>query len=161
MPLLTEEREIDGVHFRVRQANLKEARAALVVITRSVGGLLSGLLKATTAEKLADLDTSALAGAVASFTEHLSDQDIEFLTKIYSKDCLAAVESKEDGAPAWVPLGNETVQATVFGGRLLLLFKWLWFAIEVNYADFLAVARTASTKLDLVRARSKSQSPTG
>lgn len=163
MPLQTEEREIGGVQFRVRQIPLKESRAALVVLTRTFGGVLSGLLKAATAEKIADLDTAALAGAVSSFVDHLSDADLEFLTKTFctGEAAHAAVVMKADGSPCWVPLSNEGVRGEVFGGRLLLFFQWLWFAIEVNYSDFLAGIRTASGKLPIGKVLSKSPSPAG
>lgn len=144
-------RELDGLMFRVGMLPSKTARAVLVRAARILGPALGELGKGATGKGVLDVGTTIAAGALSKLTEQLGEDDLEYFVEAF-KRCT----SVQWGA-AWVPLLEE-----MFAGRPMLCMKWLAFAFETNFADFLAVAlATSSRQSTAASAASPSESPRG
>jgi tail assembly chaperone len=130
-------REIDGMTFEVSQLDVKVSRAVFVRLTKLLGPALGELGKAISAAgstSILDLDHTAVLPAMAQLVACMSEEELEFLVQAFMKK---SKFTPPEGTGQLIPLVD-----IAFTGRLLTMFKWLAFAIEVNYADFFAVFKT-------------------
>jgi hypothetical protein len=149
--LASEKRTIDELEFEVSQLPVKDARAMLVRLTRVIGPALTEFAK-DGATSLGDIDHTTVAGAFGKLATTLTEEDLEYLCAKF-------------GTVSKVRVGNlmlpvDKAGDTVFSGRLTTMFKWLWFAVEVNYSDFLGGLRDMSGLLSAGPKASPSTSPT-
>lgn len=126
---LETEREIDGVRFRMTPLGFAKARRIFVRLTKIAGPAMA---------KAAPQGASDLADAMAVLTEKVSDADLEDLAETFG-DC---TRFSQDG-DAWPFLNKANREALFSGGRLMLFFQWLAFALEVNYSDFFEWLKSA------------------
>lgn len=133
---MSETREIDGLVIEVGQLQLKDARAALVRLTRAAAPALQEFTR-DGVRKLGDVDHAVVIASLGKLAETLSEADLDFFC-----DKFGSVSKVQIG-PNMVVMTPQ-IANTVFGGKLLTMFKWLAFAAEVNFADFLAGLRAAS-----------------
>ncbi len=141
MKAAPEVREIDGLEFEVSQLGVKDARAAFVKLANVVGPGLSEFSNAQDA-------TAAIGKLMAT----VSPEDLEFLCAQFSKG-------------SRVKIGELMVSMTgageaVFQGRIMTMFKWLWFCAEVNFSDFLGGLKDIGGLPFLKGKVSPSKSPT-
>lgn len=141
-------KEIDGTSFAVEMLDVKTARAVLVRAARALGPALGELGKAAGSKGVLDVGTSIAAGALGKLTENLSEADLEFFCEAFRRKSRVHVEG------GWIPL-----QDLVFTGRMGTMFKWLAFAFEVNFSDFLAGALAMSRRPSEPQANAASPSP--
>ncbi len=121
----TETREIDGIQFRVTQLGFASGRKLLVRLAKTMGPSLATL--AGGAKSLKDVD---LVSLVRTAVEGLEDSDLESYAEI-----LGEVTQWSTGGGKWPALSYAN-REELFSGRILLFFRWLMFALEVQYADF-------------------------
>ncbi len=145
--LETKQREIDGVTFSVEMLDGKSSRGVFVRVVKLLGPSLADLAKSG-AESILDADHTVALGALAKLTEGLTEVDLEALVDVFSRKTKIAV-----GA-AWVPVPD-----AVFAGKLLTMFKWLAFCLEVNYSDFLGAFATTARPAAPKATESLSPSP--
>jgi hypothetical protein len=127
--------EIDGVKFRVTTLPFGKSKGLLVFLGKKVGPALSALAGSLTLESA----VPALAGAL----ENLNESDLDHVMDVLTAD--ACVVLPDGRTPL---LCHADVREEVFGGRVLLFFRFLAFALEVNYADFFAAARKSAPGKD-------------
>jgi hypothetical protein len=134
--LETKSRTIDGLTFHVTQLPLTKARATLVLLGQRIAPGLEGLSAAMASGggSLGDADGTAVLGALGKLLEGLSDADLETLSETFGS---ASTVDVGDGK---TPYLDRARRETVFhGGNLTTYFRWLAFAVEVNYSDFFAL----------------------
>ncbi len=124
-----ETRVIDGISFEVTPLGFTAGRKLFVRLSKALGPALAHL--AGGAPSLAALD---LPRAVASALESLTDADLDWASEILG-DCTRVWE--DDASKK--PFLDKSHRESLFSGRILLFFRWLAFALEVNYSDFFAV----------------------
>lgn len=116
MALKTQEREIDGVKYRVTQLGAVDGRAVLLRLLKAFGPSAAAMLGDNIAEAVAKLN--------------LSEDDLSYFCQQF-------------GQKTFVVLGDKTprldnVFDEHFAGRYRAMILWLGFAVEVNFADFLS-----------------------
>ncbi len=148
--LASEKRTIDDLDFEVSQLPVKDARAVLVRLTRVIGPALAAFAK-DGAKSLGDIDHMTVANALSTLASSMSEEDLEYLCEKFGK------VSKVKVGELMLPV--DKAGDAVFSGRLTVMFKWIWFAIEVNYSDFLGGLRDMSGRLSVAKAP-PSTSPT-
>lgn len=130
MGLETREREIDGILFTVKLLPFEVARPLLVRATGLIGPALSEL---GGAEATGD-GVGAMARAFGALGTKLSVKDMDYLD-----ETLGPV-SEIQGENGMVPLTKQAIRVH-FQGRQLLWFKWVAFALEVQFSDFFDAVR--------------------
>jgi tail assembly chaperone len=119
----TAEKEIDGHWFQVGGLDLRTERALYVRLARVVGPALAELARAGNGP-------AAAPGALRAVFEGLDEAEVDFLIDTFKKVTKVAFQSS-NGSPVWVPY-----QESVFESAASQ-FKWLWFCLEHQFADFL------------------------
>lgn len=130
--LRTETREINGKKFQISQLPAMRALRLSTRLGKLFGPPLAKVAGTSpTTQGIASVNVGALAPAIASLFETLSESELESLTR----ELLCTTMVEHDGA--WVELfGHSPVFDLVMGGDVLGIFKLLYAAIEVNYSDF-------------------------
>lgn len=147
----TQTRDIDDITFRVEQLDVKTARAVFIRLTHLLGPSLAELGKLAGDGSILDVDHTAALGVISKLLASATEEDLEYLVQVFMKKS----KFKMPEATGLVPLVD-----IAFTGRLLTMFKWLAFAIEVNYADFFDVFRRIKIPTFLNgKAQSPSNSP--
>lgn len=126
-----QEREIDGIRYKVWPISMKpHGTAALVRLIKLISPVLASVLKA---------DTKAAMGAALfeALPNTLTESDIDYFAKVFG-DAAQYLNDKGE----WAPLVDK-VQADHFAGRYFALFQWIAFAAEVNYGNFFVGIRSA------------------
>lgn len=148
---------IDGVTYEVSLLPAPIGRKLLMDLKRIIGPAIAELLSNTssTVESLGDMDVTNVSGAIARISQDVSS---DFYSEVYS-----ILASKTKFSRDGIESVDLRVAPDHFMGRYLSEMKWIAFALEVNYSDFLsAVQPIASHAVGAVRkARSVSTSPNG
>lgn len=129
------EKNIAGQNFKVTQLGFEDSIDLLTLLTKtlapSLGALASG-------ENQKDV---SIQSALTELSQRLSAKDLKQV--IYTLAKTTRIE-REPGK--WPVLEPEVDLA----GDMMLTFKWLSFALEVNYASFLGAAGLVGKARDLV-----------
>jgi hypothetical protein len=141
--LKSQSRVIGNHTYKVRQLGASEGRKMLVRLVKVLGPVLAALLRATKGQKLppakveetpeptAPEATEAPAEApLEVFCSRLSEVDLDYLVSTLGP-CTEVI--LPDGRVQALTLD---VQEMHFAGSYGEMFKWLGFALEVNYSDF-------------------------
>lgn len=137
--LETKTRLIGNTRYQVTQLPSSHARKLLVRLVRMAGPIVASLLEDKTlidtnapiVERVSKLDSKTLATMLRDFSTRVSEADLEYLCETLG-GC-TQIESL-DGKLS--PLDLEAQELHFRGGRLSELFRWLAFALEVQYSDF-------------------------
>lgn len=128
--LKKETRTIDGLDFATMQL---PAMTAFGLIPRL------GRVVAPTLSKLSGMNGADDVGpALAELFSKLDPAEAQSL----ARDLLRATTVTIDGKT--LTLDSDAKIDIAFGGRLTTLLKAAWFAVQVNFADFLEAASVAS-----------------
>lgn len=119
---------IDGFTYTIAQLGAKDGRKVLARVLRAVAGAAGDAAGLATG---VDATEAALAG-VAKLIENLSDADVDYLCDSFAPTTLFGPEGKD------VQLQLKDNFDDHFAGRYGALVKWLWAALETNYASFFA-----------------------
>lgn len=124
-------KEIEGITFTVQQLGGKRAMRLWTKLFRIVAPALAKTLEGNslTGMTLAKLDLKSLGDAVQLLTDKLTPDEFDAMRDELFETAFAVWEGQT------VPLNR--MQDEIFAGRVLLAFKVLRFALEVNYGDFL------------------------
>jgi hypothetical protein len=148
-------KDIDGRSYQVTMLDEKTARRVWLRLMQKLGPSVAELAKGLTSanvKSVLDLDTSIFAGALARLLREMSEDDLEF----FVEKMRSCTKVKPEQANVYVDLYDGAFQ-----GRLTTMFKWLVFALEVNYADFLSELRSMLPRISPSDpAAPKSESPT-
>lgn len=121
---------VDGLTLRVDMLEIDEAEECLVILGKTLGPALGELASTVAGKKLLDVDAGAASGALAKLFQGVSKEDLRLIRQYMAKVTFHQIAP---GPKGWMPL----VPEVVFKGKLGTMYKWLWFALGVNYADFL------------------------
>jgi hypothetical protein len=121
--------QIDGFNYSIMQLGAKQGRLVLARVMRAVAGA-AGKAASTAVEE--DSTAAALTG-MATLVEGLSDTDVEYFCDIFSKVTMVA---KQETPDKQVVLGD--CFDDHFAGRYGVMVKWLWAALNTNFASFLS-----------------------
>ena len=125
-------RESKTEHFEGLAVTVQQLPAMRAVkLSRRLAALLAPLAPALAA----DGDVSVLGEALGKALEAFSEKDLEALIK----EVLEGATVEEDGKISPLLPRFEDI----FAGRVLLVYRVLIFALEVNFADFFEKARGA------------------
>lgn len=124
-----ESKEIDGYTFTVQQLPMMRAHK---VFNRLLKAISSGLVAlATSNANLKDMmeqDVGALSGALGALLDRMPETEQEQLFK----DLLETATFEKDGQKfKFYPHADEEL-----AGKLLTVYKFVGFALQVNFRDF-------------------------
>jgi hypothetical protein len=168
---------IDGTTFRVRFLDPFTANDMLVLISKTIGPALGEFAGGAMANPKAiaslltedgegereegiggDTEESSgelgrgLASAIRDLCSRLEAKDLRWMMEQLSE--VSEVKVDEE---TW-PTLKRHFQVT-FRGKPGLMYKWLWFALEVNFADFFASVRSAIAPFGRLVKSAGSRSP--
>jgi hypothetical protein len=135
MAVQTETRVIGGRTYRVTQLTALKARALFVRLIKMVGPMAAALLGTGNARGFLDMDGKEVGPMIVSFCERISDEELDYFCSVLGEQS-QVINERGEGAT----LARNIIDVE-FAGRLMDLFKWLTFALEVNFSDFLSVAK--------------------
>lgn len=124
----TEDRQIGKVTYSVTQLGFKKSREVFARLTKMLGPALGLLLNG---------GSEGAAGALEAVCAQVSEADLEYLCDVFAECTMVKMP---DGKRAKL---SADAQELLFGGALVDCFKWLAFALEVNYGDFFDVFKGA------------------
>ena len=126
---------IDGVTFEVTPLGFKRGRQAFVRLGKAVGPAL-GAVDSVEALQAGDGVSKALERLLLD----VSDDDLEWFAETFGE----TTRFWRDVSKGQPYLKSDNREA-LFAGQLMLFFKWLMFACEVNFSDFLGFVRPAKS----------------
>jgi hypothetical protein len=166
-----QEREIDGKIFRFNPLMADKARRMLVGLVNRFGGSfaagIEGMSDADFQEGDLEKDialllgkfTKSLGGIVRQISGNLDPEYYENITDTFGERSEMKIVD-ENQKTSWVKLSKD-VRKMEFATSLLTEFKWVTFCLEVQYADFFGLARTASEQAIALRAMAAGATPSG
>lgn len=127
-------KSIDGITYRVSQVGGKRALKMFTTLAKMLAPALAKAAESMPTggfKSLSTVDLSSLniGTAVEALVDRLDEPKI---TEII--DTLAGVTECNDGGDKWPQLSG--VFDIHFAGKMSSLFKWLAFALEVQFGDF-------------------------
>jgi hypothetical protein len=135
MAVQTETRVIGGRNYRVTQLTALKARALFVRLVKMVGPMVAALLGSGNARGFLEMEGKELGPMIVNFCERISDEELDFFCSVLGEQS-QIVNERGEGA-----IMTRNIIDVEFAGRLMDLFKWLAFALEVNFTDFLSAAK--------------------
>lgn len=147
-------RHFDGIgEVTISLLPALKAQLLWVRIARIVGPPMARIIQALERDKLAQLaeGNPAGVGGISEAVEILASKMTEAEFDGIRRELLALAHV--DGKPL-LPVAN-----VLFQGKVLALFKVMWFAIEANYADFSEGVRAAVGTFLAQKARPSESSP--
>ena len=130
----TVETEIEGFQFRLTQLGAIKAAKQLTRIGKIAGPAL-GKLGELAGDKLLSANVGALGDAAGALFAQLTEAELEDLIRTFLGDAMIREGSMGNFAEF------SKVGDTLLGGRVGVLLRALWWAIEVNYGDFFVSLR--------------------
>lgn len=158
MQIEQQDRIIDGVTYRVGPLTAAVGRKLLVELKTILGPTLAEIVRGAgsldmSEKSLLDMDLGPIANAIAAFAEDVTPEKYEHIVTT-----LAGQSQYSEAGGNFIAFKMNTEH---FRGRYLSELKWLAFALEVNYSDFLSVLNPTTNALSaLVVEASKSRSQT-
>ncbi len=126
-----EKKSIDGITFEVTQLGFKKGRQLFVRLLKLVGPSLAHV-----ADSAKSIKEIPLVPMIKAAVERLEDEDFDWIA-----DVLGETTRFSENGTQW-PFLNAANREDLFAGRLTLFGRWVWFALEVNYADFFAALKS-------------------
>lgn len=148
MAVKTDTRQIGEHKYRVTQLPGLKARELFTRIVRLIGPAAAAAVGS--GRGLSRFDLGELFG---SLTSRITDDELGHFCTVLG-ECTELLGS--NGAATKL---DTTLQDVHFAGELLNMFKWLQFALEVNFADFLSVWRRTQAAESTAQTSAASRSP--
>lgn len=142
------EKTIDGVTIMVTQLPAMKAMRFFREVVDTFGPALTSL------GDLSDLDNTELSvfkPVIENLMANMSEDKLEDMTRVLLGDCLVLYEGKFLNL-----FGNAGIFDMVFQGKVFTVFKFLRYALEVNYGDFIE-GFASSSPLAALGSQSESQ----
>lgn len=141
MAIELQTREIDGFKIELSPLPARPSLSVWYRLAKSVSPSMAQAVGVLQAGELLGLDIGDLAGSLTSFFANCSEQDLFFFVDTLLEPCLV------NGAPF------KSTMNLAFQGKIFSLLKLLVFAVEVNYADFLAPIKAALARAAVAQAQ--------
>lgn len=123
------EQNICGRNFKVTQLGFEDGIDLMVLLYKSLGPALGVFLKGVERKQEAEISMDAVSQALSELAQRLSAADLKHVVAVLAKS--TRIEREPD---KWPLLEPEVDLAGEYG----LLFRWLGFALGVNYSSFFA-----------------------
>lgn len=134
MGIETQEKEIDDATFRVTPHKARAGAKLSAKLARIILPVMGGL-KGQTLVSIQKMEMSELAPAFGNVLMHLDDATLDALmADIYARTTVVIKNDK--GEPELFDLSKGSRIDDAFTGALGLMFKGMWFAVEVNFGNF-------------------------
>lgn len=140
------EHTIDGVTLIITQLPAMKSMKFFREVVETFGPTLTSLGNVT---DLGSSELSVFKPVIESLMTNLSEEKLERMTKTLLGEALALHEGK------YLSLSNTGVFDLVFQGKVFTIFKFLRYALEVNYGDFIE-GFTGSNPLGALGSQSES-----
>ena len=158
--MLEEKRKrIGACEYQVRQLTVPVGRRLLVRLFKILGPAIGAAVGGLPEDKGDDisigaLNTRAIGDAITLLADTITEDELENLCEI-----LADATEYSPEPDRWLPLKKDSEMH--WAGRYFDMFKWIAFALEVNYADFLGAQGSLGGFVSAVRkpGQSPSKSP--
>lgn len=139
--LKTEIRTIGSNTYHVRQLGAKQGRQVLTRLIKTLGPVLGALLEGLDPKTVSvlDLKGEALARALTELAGRLGETDLDYLCGVFGET--TQVEFP-DGRVKPLTLEEQNLH---FAGAYQDMFRWLSFALEVNFAGFFGALGTVAS----------------
>lgn len=118
---------INGFSYTIQQLGAKDGRRVLARLLRSVAGAAG---EASDLVKEGSNGAEAALAGIAKLVENLSDADVDYLCDTFAPTTLYGPEGKD------VQLQLKDSFNDHFAGKYGDMVRWLWAALETNYASF-------------------------
>ncbi len=122
----TERTEIDGHIYQVTHLKTKDAERVRLRLIKALGAAMGQV-------KDADDWTTLVIKAFQGLSNGVSEADYDFV-RDKMVECTTYIKS---GGDLEVPIPLAKIYDNHFKGRNIAQMKWLYFALQVNFADFL------------------------
>lgn len=156
--MIEKTKTIDGQLFKVAMLDVETAEDCVFDLLRIAGPTLAGLFERIEGKGLASLVNLNIDGKMlGSIIREAATIDREAYRRV-SKTLASVSSVSMDKGKTWPSL--EEVQAALFMNKLPMKWKWLAFALEVNFGGFLSgISSAAERAKSLVKDLSASNSP--
>lgn len=135
----TKEKEIDGSVYRVTQLGSKAARRVFLRLSKLIVPALAQSIKGT----------ENIPAILESLVQHLSDDDVDFVCEALASVTKVVDIGTNSKGDKFDSVNNlDKCFEEQFRGKTLQQFQWLAWAIEVNFADFLAESGLKSAMIN-------------
>jgi hypothetical protein len=140
------EKTIDEVTITIRQLPAMKSMKFFREVVGCFGPSLMSIAGDSTEE-------DAISGAIEQLMMNLTDDKLQKMVDTLFLDALVEL----DGKPRNL-VGHNGVFDLVFQGKVFTIFKFLWFALEVNYEDFFEGSTGIKAQLESLTSTSPSES---
>ena len=152
----TQMKQIGGRHYRVTQLGAAKGTKLMVRLFKLLGPpvsqFLSGVAKDGKAVNIADIQMESVSEAVMELSQLITEDEMEHVISTLSR----VTQVSDDGKQGWGSL--DEIRELIWAGNYIEMFKWLAFALEVNYAGFFGASGFGAVASAL-KAKSASTSP--
>lgn len=142
--------EVSGFTFRIGILEPMEALSLEHALKGALLPAVSSALGGGSVSTLLDMEGEALGGMLGKLSEGIS----EALTRRVF-EALCRVSQAQDDTGQFFDLSNKIVCDMVFKGAPLLVYRFIWEALKVNYSDFLAGFQSADLASLMAAAKTK------
>lgn len=149
MALGVEERQIGEHVYRVTQLTALKGRALFARLIQFLGPAVAGAVSSGNLSSILNMDVGALVGMLA---DKFTDNELAYFCTQLGSCSEIVVEDRAQ------KLTNDIIDIH-FGGKLLEMFKWMGFALEVQFSDFLSELKRIQVAALAVKAKSAQKSP--
>jgi len=125
----TKEKKIGEHTYVVTQFGALVGKNVLFRLTTMIGPAMAGMLKG-------GLSAAGLCEAITVFSGTAKEADFDWLCGPFAS-CSKVKQGLTTGASITLDLADQTVFDDHFVGRYDEMIKWIAFAAEVNFGDFL------------------------
>ena len=135
-------KEIDGKVFAVTPFNALQAIKLQAKLLKLIGPSMGGLLDGKSVDDLQNQEIN-IKGALSGLFDRLDENSLVDLIKF----CFARTTLEYEGKMLQLDNMSSPSFDLAFRGTFATVYKVLWFVIEVNYPDFLAIAGDIGSKI--------------
>lgn len=150
MSMGVEDRQIGDRTFRVLQLPALKARALFARLVQFLGPAVAGAVSSGNMSALLNMDVGALVGTLS---EKFTEEELSYFGKVLG-GCTQLVGDNGNTAVL-----DEKLQDVVFAGNILQMFKWMGFALEVQFSDFLSELKRIQAVALAAKEKSAQKSP--
>lgn len=149
MALGVDERQIGEHTYRVTQLTTLKARALFARLVQFLGPGVATAISSGNVSSILNMDIGALVGSLA---DKFTDNELAYFCTQLGSCSEIVVDGKTQ------TLTNAIIDVH-FAGHLLDMFKWMAFALEVQFSDFLSEWKRIQAAALEAKAKSVQNSP--
>ncbi len=134
-----ESRQFGEYTINVQQLPAMRAWKLSARLGKDIGPALAKVIDILGGKSLANVDGAALSSALTALFENLTENELEYITRTLLDSATVIVGGKN--------VALMSVFDVIMMGRVDDIAKIVWFAIEVNFGNFLSGFRALAEKV--------------